>query len=82
MSERGTNHMGYPKRGNRVFRPKGSPFQYSFMSASASDIQELRAELAQDNLQKILNVRVGDGCDCRRCLTNALIAVAKMPADT
>lgn len=31
------------------------------MSASASDIQELRAELAQDNLQKILNVNVGDG---------------------
>lgn len=61
VSERGTNHMGHPKHRNRVFCPTTSLFHNSFMSASASDIQELRAELAQDNLQKILNVNVGDG---------------------
>ena len=53
--------MGYPTHRNRAFCPMKSPFQYSFMSASVSDIQELRAELAQDNLQKILNVCVEDG---------------------
>jgi len=53
--------MGHPKHRNRAFCPTTSLFHNSFMSASASDIQELRAELAQDNLQKILNVNVGDG---------------------